>query len=746
MKLVIVESPTKAKTISRFLGDEFVVKSSFGHIRDLPKRELGVDVAKDFAPKYIVPLASRKVAAELTKAASKAKEVYFATDEDREGEAISWHLVEILKTNQKKVKRITFHEITKEAILDALEHPRKIDLNMVNAQQARRVLDRLVGYELSPFLWKKVTKGLSAGRVQSVAVRLIVEREREIQSFKPDEYWSIEAIFELTKSKENYLGKLQAIDGSALEKLTIKNEKEAKSVLKELSGAKFVVSKVEKKQVRRTPPAPFITSTLQQEANRKLNFSAKQTMMIAQQLYEGTELASEGQVGLITYMRTDSVTLSEKFLTEASKFIKKEYGDKYAPASPKKYFSKSKLAQEAHEAIRPSDVNRTPNSIRDYLTDQQYRLYDLIWKRAVASQMNEAELEATSVDTETSSLKTKYLFRSTGQTTVFDGYLRIYPDAQKENLLPVIKKDEAPKAMSIEPKQHFTEAQARYSDASLVHALEEHGIGRPSTYAPTISTVISRGYVERIEGRRLKPTEIAFLVIDLLVNHFPEIVDYGFTAKMEDALDEIAEGEKEWVPVIRDFYKPFKENLIKKEKEISKRELTEEKTDKICEKCGEPMIVKMGRYGKFLACTGFPACRETKPLGDKKSALPKPTGKCEKCGSALDAKEGRFGAYLRCTRHPECDYTKSITMNTGVRCPSCKAGDIVERRTKRKRIFYGCEKYPKCTFALWNKPTGEECPRCGSLTVFGAKGIIRCSQKECDYSRAGVELLPEVKQ
>ncbi|MBI2098887.1 type I DNA topoisomerase [Candidatus Uhrbacteria bacterium] len=744
MKLVIVESPTKAKTIGRFLGDEFVVKSSFGHIRDLPKRELGVDVDNNFTPKYVVPLASKKVATDLAKSASKADEIYFATDEDREGEAISWHLSEVLKTEPKKIKRITFHEITKEAISESLLHPRKIDLNMVSAQQARRVLDRLVGYELSPFLWKKVAKGLSAGRVQSVAVRLIVEREREIQKFIPEEYWSLEAVFELPATKETFPARLHKADGAILEKLAVKNADEAKKILKNLENTDYTIASVEKKEIRRSPPAPFITSTLQQEANRKLNFSAKQTMMIAQQLYEGTDLMGEGQVGLITYMRTDSVNLSEKFLNEAAAFIKKEFGGDYAPSSPRRHLNKSKLAQEAHEAIRPTEVARTPQKVRDYLTDQQYKLYDLIWKRAVASQMNEAVLSSTSVDVETDGAKPKYVFRATGQMIAFDGYMRIYPDAQKESALPPSLEAGTPaRAAGIEPKQHFTEPPARYSDASLVHALEEYGIGRPSTYAPTISTVIDRGYVERIENRRLKPTEIAFLVNDLLVRHFPQIVDYGFTAKMEDSLDEIAEGEREWVPAVREFYEPFKKNLTKKEKEISKRALTEEASDQICEKCGAPMVVKMGRFGKFLACTGFPACRQTKPLpksGDEnqnKTPLPKPTAPCEKCGAPLEAKEGRFGAYFRCTKHPECDYTKSISLNTGVKCPSCKTGDLVERRTKRKRIFYGCDKYPKCTFALWNKPTGEECPSCGSLLVLGAKGVIRCSQKECDYSREG---------
>ncbi len=738
MKLVIVESPTKAKTISRFLGDEFVVKSSFGHIRDLPKRELGVDTEHDFAPKYIIPLRSRKVANELTKLAAEAEEIYFATDEDREGEAISWHLAEVLKPETKKIKRITFHEITSDAVLESLKHARSIDKNLVSAQQARRVLDRLVGYELSPFLWKKVTKGLSAGRVQSVAVRLIVEREREIQDFNPEEYWSINAIFQL-KTGENFSGHLHSIDGKILEKLSIKNEKEAQKIMDSLKKASYEIVNVERKEIKRSPPPPFITSTLQQEANRKLNYSAKQTMMIAQQLYEGAELRNEGQVGLITYMRTDSVNLSEKFLNEAAVFIKKEYGGNYIPANSRKFSNKSKLAQEAHEAIRPTEISRTPQNVREYLTDQQYKLYELIWKRALASQMAEAILEATSADTETSGIKPSCLFRSTGQTVIFDGYLRIYPDTQKDNVLPQLKEKEMVAAEEISPKQHFTEPPARYSDASLVKTLEEYGIGRPSTYAPTISTVIERGYVERIENRRLKPTEISFLVNDLLVKHFPQIVDYGFTAKMEDSLDEIAEGKNEWVPVLREFYAPFKKNLKKKEKEISKRELTEESSNEICGKCGQPMVIKMGRFGKFLACTGFPACRETKrlPGTEKESSapLPQPKGPCEKCGSLLEVKEGRFGAYFRCTKYPECDYTKSITLNTGVKCPSCKSGDIIERRTKRKRIFYGCDKYPKCTFALWNKPTGENCPSCGSLLVLGARGIIRCSQKECDYTR-----------
>jgi DNA topoisomerase-1 len=735
MNLVIVESPTKAKTISKFLGKDFQIKSSFGHLRDLPKKEMGIDIEHDFAPHYVVPRKNQKIVTDLKKSAAKAKLIYFASDEDREGEAIAWHLTQILKPTAEKTRRIAFHEITKSAILEALEHPRDIDINLVDAQQARRILDRLVGYELSPFLWRKVAKGLSAGRVQSVAVRLIVEREREIKKFIPKEYWNIEGDFQ-KNNKEKFSAKLNKINDKTLEKFSIKSKDEAGKILKDLDNNDYHVANIEEKETRRTPPPPFITSTLQQDANRRLGFSAKQTMLIAQQLYEGVDLGSEGSAGLITYMRTDSVNLSEKFLTEARSYLKKSFGEKYLPTAPRRFTTKSKLAQEAHEAIRPTETIRDPESLRPYLDDHQYKLYNLIWRRAIASQMTEAALLGTAVDiaAERAGAKNQYTFRANGLTIKFDGFLKVYGTSQ-ETILPILKLKEKVELIKLNPAQHFTEPPARYSDASLVKALEEYGIGRPSTYAPTISTIIERGYVERIEARRLKPTEIAFTVNDLLVEHFPQIVDYKFTAHMEDDLDLIAEGKKKWVPVIRDFFMPFKENLDQKYKDVSK---AEEPTDEVCEKCGAPMVIKTGRYGKFLACSGFPKCRNIKSLGQSEDGPPEPETTdevCEKCGAPMVIKSGRFGKFLSCSKYPDCKNMKPLVKSTGVACPECGKGEIVERRSKRGRIFYSCNQYPNCKFALWSKPTGEKCPKCGSLLVYGKGDTVVCSNKECNYKK-----------
>jgi len=738
MNLVIVESPTKAKTISRFLGKDFVIKPSFGHLRDLPQKEMGIDIEHDFAPHYVVPRKNQKTVTDLKKSAAKAKYIYFASDEDREGEAISWHLAQILKPKKEQTRRIAFHEITKDAILEALEHPREIDLNMVDAQQARRVLDRLVGYELSPFLWRKVAKGLSAGRVQSVAVRLIVEREREIQKFVPQEYWSIEGEFEKEEGKEKFLAKLNKIDDEVLDKFAIKSKTESDKILKELDGRTYEVIDIDEKETKRTPPPPFTTSTLQQDANRRLGFSAKQTMVIAQQLYEGAELGGDGSTGLITYMRTDSVNLAEKFLTEGRAFLEKSFGKKYLSPAPRRFATKSKLAQEAHEAIRPTEASRDPESVRPHLDDHQYKLYNLIWRRAMASQMADAALLSTGIDIEATKAGAKklYTFRANGLTIKFDGFLKVYGTSQ-ENILPVFKVKEPLELLKINPAQHFTEPPARYSDASIVKALEEYGIGRPSTYAPTISTIIDRGYVERIETRRLKPTEIAFVVNDLLVAHFPNIVDYKFTATMEDSLDEIAEGKKKWVPIIREFYGPFKENLDQKYKEIDKKELTEEATKEVCDKCGSPMVIKMGRYGKFLACSGFPNCRNIKSLAKEGETLePETTNEiCDKCGAPMIIKHGRFGKFLSCSKYPECKNMKPLLKSTGVVCSECGKGEIVERRSKRGRTFYSCNRYPDCKFALWSKPTGEKCPKCGKLLVYGKKDTIVCSNQECDFKK-----------
>jgi len=689
MKLVIVESPTKAKTISKFLGKEYKIDSSYGHVRDLPKSKLGVDIEHNFAPQYVVFRANQKRLTALRKSAEKASEVYYATDEDREGEAIAWHLAEMFKLPEDKQKRIAFHEITKEAVEEALEHPRQLDLNLVDAQQARRVLDRLVGYKLSPFLWNKVAKGLSAGRVQSVAVRLIVEREREIQDFQQEEYWSVEADFK-TDKEEIFHAKLHKTGGKVIDKMEIKSKDEAEKILAALNSAAYQIDSVEKKESKKHPLPPFSTSTLQQEANRRLGFSAKLTMMVAQQLYEGVPIGSDGHVGLITYMRTDSLNLSERFLSEAASYIKDSFGKEYAADTFRRFKTKSKGAQEAHEAIRPTHVSYAPESIKEHLDARQYKLYNLIWARAVASQMAEAVVAGTTVDVGNN--KTDDIFRATGQTIKFAGWLKVYPGASAEVILPALREKEKLTLEKLEPLQHFTQPPARYSDATLVKALEEKGIGRPSTYAPTIATVINRGYVAR-EERRLKPTDIAFLVNDLLVEHFPKIVDYTFTAKMEGDLDAIAEGELAWQPVIKDFFEPFNENLQVKYQELNKKDIVNEETNEVCEKCGRPMVIKTGRYGRFLACTGYPECKNTKQLNSDGEKEPDEVidEVCPKCGKPMVVKHGRYGKFIACSDYPTCKTTKQILKPTGVKCPKRGTGDIVERRGKRK-TFYGCSR------------------------------------------------------
>ncbi|MDD4994955.1 MAG: type I DNA topoisomerase [Patescibacteria group bacterium] len=728
MKLLIVESPTKAKTISRFLGSGFNVQSSFGHLRDLPKSKMGVDVENNFAPSYVIPADKRKQVTILKKEAEKSDEIYYATDEDREGEAIAWHLAQILGDDPAKSKRITFHEITESALKEALENPHHIDMNMVDAQQARRILDRLVGYELSPFLWRKVAKGLSAGRVQSVAVRLIVEREREILAFKPEEYWTIEAMLAKIGGKGDFTARLNRIDGKTLNKLALKNKDQVLPILKDLRSADYLINDVIKKEIKRNPLPPYTTSTLQQDANRRHGFSAKQTMMLAQQLYEGVELSGRGQVGLITYMRTDSVNLAEKFIGQAKDFIQSEFGKEYLPPTTRRFKTKSKLAQEAHEAIRPTDPANRPNDVKKFLNANQYRLYDLIWRRSLASQMESAHLSQTTADISAG----RFELRATGSVIDFPGFLKAYGEYSETNILPPLEKGEKLNLKELLDKQHFTEPAARYSDATLVKALEEYGIGRPSTYAPTIATIIERNYVTRDEKKRLAPTEMAFIVNDILCEHFPQIVDFKFTAEMEENLDGIAEGKKGWTPVLKEFYVPFHKNLLEKEKELTKKELTEEPTGEACEKCGKPMIKKIGRFGAFLACSGFPECRNTKPIGGE-SEIPATDEKCEQCGAPLVTKHGRFGAFLACSRYPDCKYIKKTQKSTGVKCPSCKEGDIISRRSKRGKIFYGCSRYPKCDFALWQRPTGEICPKCSSLIVQKNQKQVACSNKDCDF-------------
>jgi len=739
MKLVIVESPTKAKTIAKFLGDDFNIESSFGHVRDLPVSKMGIDIENDFEPKYVVPAKAKKNLKKLQDLAKKSDKIILATDEDREGEAIAWHLAQALKIKPDEADRIVFHEITKPAIIEALKNPRKIDMKLVDAQQARRILDRLVGYELSPFLWKKVAKGLSAGRVQSIAVRLIIEREREIKNFQIQEYWTVAALLE-NGQKLAFLSRLNKIDDKTIDKLEIKNEKQAEEILKALNGAEYSVANLEKKQIKKQPPKPFTTSSLQQTANRWLGFSAKQTMTVAQQLYE---------MGLITYMRTDSLNLAEKFLSDAADYLKTNLGGGYILTAPRRFKTKAKGAQEAHEAIRPTEISREPESAGASLSATQNKLYKLIWQRALASQMPEAILDATVVDINAAG--TAYQFRSNGQVLKFDGYLKIYPEKSQDVDLPELKIKEELNLKELNKEQHFTKPPARYSDAGLVKELEKYGIGRPSTYAPTINTIIVRNYVQRDEHKRLAPTDIAFVVNDLLVEHFPKIVDYQFTAKMEDDLDEIAEGGIKWQPIIKDFYGPFHKNLENKYEVINKKDIMpEEKSNEVCDKCGAPMIVKTGRYGKFLACSAFPDCKNIKSMpGTDRDKNGQADSKeieelkekykneiCEKCSSPMAIKVGKFGPFLACTGYPKCKNLKNINggnNSTGITCPVCGKGEIVQKHSKRG-IFYACNQYPTCKTALWGKPTGEKCPDCDSLLIEDAKkGEVKCSGKDCGY-------------
>jgi len=718
------------------------VESSFGHLRDLPKKKMGIDIENDFEPEYEVNEKSKKRANELKRLAKKADEIILASDEDREGEAIAWHLTQIL--GQKSYKRIVFHEITKNAILEALENPRELDMNMVDAQQARRILDRLVGYELSPFLWKKIRYGLSAGRVQSVAVRLVVEKEEEIRKFKEDEYWDVKSkvckVHKVKSQNENEFEiRLIKINNKAVGKLDIKNKAEAEKIKSDLKKADYQVEKVTKKETKKNPLPPFTTSTLQQAANNKLHFSAKQTMMFAQKLYEGIDLGEKGPTGLITYMRTDSLSLSKDSLKSAENYITNKFGKEYFE---QRFFkTKSKGAQEAHEAIRPTDPGLDPESIKQYLDDKQYKLYKLIWQRMIASQMSSAISDLTTIDvsantplkhTPRPSPEGNYTMRATGSTIKFEGFLKVYPIKSEKIILPKVEEKEDLDLIKVIPEQHFTQPPARYTEASLVKKLEEEGIGRPSTYAPTISTIENRGYVEKIE-RRFHPKDIGELVNKLLVEHFPEIVDLKFTAGMEKNLDEIAEGKIKWVPTIKDFYKPFKKNLMQKEKEVNKKDLTEEATDEKCEKCGSPMIIKMGRFGKFMACNNYPDCKNTKQINEKGEVEePETTNEvCEKCGKPMVFKTGRYGKFLGCSGYPDCKNIKSIIKSTGVKCPECEKGEVVEKKSKKGKIFYACNQYPSCKYAMWNKPTGEKCPICKGLMSFGKDEKSFCGNKEC---------------
>lgn len=743
MDLIIVESPTKAKTISKFLGNKYRVESSFGHIRDLPKSEMGIDIENGFEPRYVIPTKAKKTVSNLKAAAKKATSVILASDEDREGEAIAWHLAKALGLEEKETKRIVFHEITKDAILEALEKPRKIDSSLVDAQQARRVLDRLVGYELSPFLWKKVAKGLSAGRVQSVATRLIVEREKEIRAFISEEYWTLSADFTSTNlknktDKNNFTADLYKINNQTLQKLDIKADRAA-TLKTLLSKSKYKIAQVEKKQISKNPSPPFTTSTLQQSANRQLGFSAKQTMTIAQKLYEE---------GYITYMRTDALNLSPKFIGETAVWLKKNLGPDYVVEGGKKYKNRSKNAQEAHEAIRPTEVNQDPDRLSEKLDKNQLRLYRLIWQRAVSSQMPPALLAASTIDVQTITNKEEYLFRANGQTIVFPGYLKVWPEKTKEQDLPTVTVGDSAHLLDLRADQHETNPPARYSDAGLVKELEKHGIGRPSTYAPTINTIIARNYVVRDDNKKLQPTDIAFVVIDLLIKHFPKIVDYKFTATMEDDLDNIAEGKKLWQPIIETFYQEFHSNLQIKYDEINKQDIMpEEKSTEVCDKCGAEMIIKTGRYGKFLACSGFPDCRNIKKMSGGSGDSPEKSAKvaelekkysgeiCDKCGSTMAVKVGKFGPFLACSGYPKCKNIKNITQpgdGKEVDCPSCKKGKIV-KKFSRRGPFYACSNYPNCKTAFSGQPTGKTCPDCNSLLIADKSGGIVCGSRGCEY-------------
>ncbi len=727
MELVIVESPTKAKTIGKFIGKNYTVESSYGHIRDLPKSKLGIDVEHDFEPQYTIPAKAKPVVANLKKLAADADRVILATDEDREGEAIAWHLLAALGLEKKKGKtqRIAFHEITESAIKEALKNPRALDTNLVDAQQARRVLDRLVGYGLSPFLWRKVRYGLSAGRVQSVAVRLVVEREHAVKAFNAEEYWTIEADFLPPKGKTPFPAFLNSINGKTLGKMDIKNARGAKQIVEGLRGAKFAIKEITMKEVRRNPAAPFTTSTLQQEAARKLGFSAKQTMVIAQKLYEH---------GRITYMRTDSVHLAETALASARDVIGAEFGKEYALAEPRRYATKSKGAQEAHEAIRPTNLHATSGAALGIKERNDARLYDLIWKRTIASQMKEALLEQTAVDIEADTAQ-KEIFRANGQVVKFDGFIRVYTEGRDEGAengantngngaaqeiegqLPKLEEGMALTAQKIAPIQHFTEPPPRYTDATLVKALEAEGIGRPSTYAPTLSTIQDRGYVEKIE-KKYHPTEIGTLVNDLLVENFPDIVDLKFTSHIEEELDDIAEGKLKWTEVCREFYGPFKKELDEKEASVEKQV---EISTTTCPHCGKPMIIKFGRMGKFLACPD-PTVKVTLPMPEEAAKIKELTEKtkgelCPLCGKPMKVRRGRFGFFLGCTDYPKCKGVAKIWDKTGFKCPACaasadrheKPGDIVLKKSRgRGKPFYACTRYPDCTFVTNKKPESEE--------------------------------------
>lgn len=750
--LVIVESPAKAKTIEKYLGKDFHVLASYGHVRDLIPREGAVDTQHDFVMKYDVIERNQKHVQTIAKAARSADALFLATDPDREGEAISWHLLELLKDKNiikdKPIHRVVFHEITKRAITDAIEHPKTLSTDLINAQQARRALDYLVGFNLSPLLWKKIRRGLSAGRVQSPALRMIAEREIEIEKFVSQEYWTVEAHAEAEGQKIK--AKLSRFEGEKLEQFSIANEKQAthiKNTLADKAAGKLEVSKLEKKQRKRNPSPPFITSTLQQEAARKLGFSTKKTMVVAQQLYEGIEIAGEA-TGLISYMRTDSVTLAEDALSEIRELIQSRFAREDLPEKPRHFKTKSKNAQEAHEAIRPTSAMRTPESIKNSISNDQFRLYDLIWKRTVACQMIHAIIDTVSADL---SCGSGNIFRATGSTIRKPGFMKVYKESHddgkgpndQEKMLPPINEGDRIDLKEILPLQHFTEPPPRYSEASLVKALEEHGIGRPSTYSSIISTLQQRDYVV-LESKRFHPTDVGRIVNKFLTEHFTQYVDYNFTANLEDQLDAVSRGEKKWVPLMHEFWDPFKTLINNKDESVQRKDVTQEMMDENCPECGHQLSVRLGRNGRFIGCTNYPECKYTRNLNDDKEAAEPEIveGKsCPKCNSPLVIKSGRYGKFIGCSNYPSCRHIEPLEkpVDTHIRCPECSKGTILKRKSRNGKIFFSCSTYPKCKYALWNPPLDEKCPECGwpilSVKTTKRKGSEKvCPQKDCHYA------------
>jgi len=727
--LVIVESPSKARTINKYLGKDYIVKATVGHIKNLPKSQFGVDIENGFTPTFETIKGKDKVIEELRELAAKCSAVYIATDPDREGEAIAWDIAKEIESANKKIYRVLFHEITQAGIESAMKHPHRINEKLVSSQRARRVMDRIVGYKVSPFIWKTVYYGLSAGRVQSVALRLICEREEAIQNFVPEEYWSIIGEFQ-TSAGDTFLAKLFRVGD---EEPHIPDETTAQGFVADITKQKYAIDDVKKKTVKRNPPPPFITSTLQQEAANRLRFTAKKTMILAQKLYEGVELGGRGSIGLITYMRTDSTRLSDEAIAAVRKYIYENYGGDYLPKEAR-HFKKGKASQDAHEAIRPTSITNTPKAVRKYLDKDLYALYELIWNRFIACQMSPATFEQITVDVKGG----EYLFRASGSNPLFRGFLQVYDDlvernGEKEDEDPTskipahLRPGEHAALLSVMPRQHFTRPPARYSESTLVKDLETLGIGRPSTYALIVSTIIDRKYVEE-RDRKLYALPLGMEVNRLLVRSFPDIFNVSFTAKMEEELDTIAAGRNSYRQVLEDFYTPFSKDLeaVQGNTHEIKKSL-QEVTEELCEVCGRPMVIKWGRNGRFMACSGYPECKNTRPLAEEQEKTQHLAGmKCDVCGGEMVVRGGKFGTFLGCSNYPQCKNTKPISM--GIKCPKCKEGDLIERKTKRRRNFYGCSRYPDCDFASWDKPVDRQCDTCGNPYM-----IIKYSQRKGEY-------------